>query len=307
MTHRAPTTMLYRAPDAVGESPLWDASRGCLWWVDIAGRFLRRFTLATGEVASIAMPAPPGAIALGEDHSVLVAMGSGWWRLAPGDSQVSRIAEAPAKAGGWRMNDGVVDPAGRFWAGSVEEPRGSGAGGRLFRLDGSGARQMLDGLLIQNGTAIAPDGRTFYLSDSHPDRSVIWAFDFDVARGELSNRRVFHAVEGGRPDGAAIDRDGCYWFAAIDAGAIVRLDPDGQRMLTLELPVSRPTNLAFGGPDLSTLFITSMRNGLDRAALEAEPLAGAVLAVDVDVKGWPQPAARIPLPERRAGELSMTS
>lgn len=307
MSRRTDIRLLFQAPDAVGESPLWDASRGCLWWVDIAGRFLRSFTMSTGEAASMPMPAPPGAVALDEGGSLIVAMGSGWWQVAPGDPKARPIAEAPIEAGGWRMNDGVVDPAGRFWTGSVEEPRGSGAGGSLFRLDGSGATEVLDGLLTQNGTAISPDGMTFYLSDSHPTRRVIWAFDFDASSGALSNRRVFHAVEHGRPDGAAIDSDGCYWFAAIDAGQIVRLDPGGQRMLSLDLPVSRPTNLAFGGPELSTLYVTTMRNGLDREALEAQPLAGAVLEVEVEARGCPQPAARIPLRDEPPQDLAMSN
>ena len=127
----------------------------------------------------------------------------------------------------------------------------------------------VEGLRTQNGCAISPDGKTFYLSDSHPAVCTIWAFDFDVEYGDVANRRVFHKPSRGRPDGACVDADGCYWFAAVDAGRIVRLDPDGSEIAAIDLPVSRPTKPIFGGDDLSTIFVTSMSAGLDSTQLRA--------------------------------------
>lgn len=286
--------VLYHAQDLVGEGPLWDAAGGCLWWVDIKGRAIRRLQPSTGAFTSFDSTEPPAALALYDDGSLIVAVGTGWSRFDPATGAQSPIAQAPVAPGGRRMNDGVVDSAGRFWTGSIDEPTGSGAGGQLFMLDGDRAIRVLDGLLTQNGMAVSPDGRTLYLSDTHVSRRLIWAFDFEVESGALSNRRIFHQCEHGRPDGAAIDSEGCYWFAAIDAGEIVQLDPEGARMASIPLPVTRPTKPAFGGPDLATLYVTTMRNGLDEKELARQPLAGAVLALDPGVRGLPQPFARAP-------------
>jgi len=269
--------------DMVGESPLWDASRNAVWWVDIAGRAIRRRSFSTGSVTSIETPFMPGAIALGAGGNLIVAGGTGWYRLTDDDA-LELLAELPGSPAGMRMNDGTVDPAGRFWTGTVplqatETPRG-----RFYRLDEKGPVEMLDGLGTQNGAAVSPDGATFYLADSHPDVRAIWAFDFDVDGGRLANRRIFHRPAHGRPDGAAVDNEGCYWFAAIDAGMIIRLDPQGNEIGAIKLPVSRPTNLAFCGETLSTLVITSMSMGTD-----GEKLAGSLFAVEPGVNGWPQP------------------
>lgn len=292
MSARADVAVLHRGPDQVGESPLWDPSEGALWWVDIRGRAIRRLDMASGRVVHVETPFMPGALALGGDGPI-VAGGTGWYRLEAGGT-LSPVAEAEPE-GAVRMNDGVVDSAGRFWAGTVPLRASATARGSLYRLDADGPRKVLDGLRTQNGCAVSPDGRTFYLAESHPEVRSIWAFDFDVATGELSNRRLFHRPERGRPDGAAVDAEGCYWFAAIDAGRIVRLDPAGREMQAIALPASRPTNLAFCGEDLAMLAITTMSAGPGESDSETQPLAGALLGVEAGVAGWPQPlASRLP-------------
>lgn len=289
--------VLHAGADIVGESPLWDAGRKVVWWVDIAGRAIRSLGLAAGTVTSIQPPFTPGALALDAQGSLIVAGGTGWHRLAR-DGSFERLAQLPGATSGMRMNDGAVDPAGRFWAGTVPLEPSEIARGRLYRLDGAGVADVIGGLRTQNGTAFSPDGKTFYLADSHMAVSTIWAFDLDIETGTLSNRRVFHRPARGRPDGAAMDAEGCYWFAAINAGLIVRLDPEGREITTVPLRVSRPTNLAFCADDLSTLVITSM-------ATEGEELAGSLFAFEPGVKGWPQPrATSMPaVPAREAGKL----
>jgi L-arabinonolactonase len=281
-------TVMHHAADLVGESPLWASDEQTVWWVDILGRTIRRLNIRSGQATSIESPFMPGALALDGRANVIVAGGTGWHRLKE-TGRFELLAAAPNALADVRMNDGCVDPSGRFWTGTVpltpaDEPRGS-----LYRLDADSVHKMLDGLRTQNGAAFSPDGGTFYLADSHPDVRVIWAFDVEPESGALSNRRVFHQPRHGRPDGAAIDAEGCYWFAAIDSGRIVRLDPQGREMRSIALPVSRPTNIAFFGDDLSALCITSMSSGLDETRRAAEPLAGALLAVEVGAKGWPQP------------------
>ncbi|WP_048648496.1 SMP-30/gluconolactonase/LRE family protein [Nitratireductor soli] len=299
MSGAAEIVVLHAGADIVGESPLWDADRNAVWWVDIPGHAIHCRDFITGGVTSVETPFMPGALALDGESNVIVAGGSGWHRLIDGGA-FETLADTGDASSEMRMNDGAVDPAGRFWAGSVPLKPTETPCGRLYRLDANGVFELIDGLHTQNGTAVSPDGKTFYLADSHPRVSTIWAFDFDVASGTLANRRVFHRPALGRPDGAAIDAQGCYWFAAIDAGLIVRLNPQGREMGAIGLPVSRPTNLGFCGEDLSTLVITSMAMGA-----EGEKLAGSLLAIKPGVKGWPQPRVTL-LPvisTREAGKL----
>lgn len=295
MTAFADIEVLLPAADSVGESPLWDSGENAVWWVDIKSRALRRREFGSGNLADIATPFMPSALALDKNGRIIVAGDSGWYRLVE-DSSFEIVAKAPDTFPQARMNDGSVDSAGRFWVGTIPLDRSDAPLGRLYRLDETGVTEVVDGLRTQNGTAFSPDSRTFYLADSHPEVKTIWAFDFDIAAGALSNRRVFHRTSRGRPDGAAVDAEGCYWFAAIDAGLIVRLDPEGREMRTIQLPISRPTNLAFSGEDLATLIITSMSSGV-----EEEKLAGSLLATDVGVRGWPQPRMT-PLPAIHARE-----
>lgn len=281
-------SVLHNCADLVGESPLWDPDRGALWWVDIQGRALRRLDTSSGRVDLHELPFPPGALALEENGDIVIAGGNGWHSFCPEAGELTKLACIGDSTPATRMNDGVVDPLGRFWVGTVPLEPSSRPEGRLLRLESGAPVAVLDGLRTQNGTAISPDGRTFYLADSHHEIRVIWAFDLEMESGRLSNRRVFHQPAAGRPDGAAIDADGCYWFAAIDAARVVRLDPQGREMMCVPLPVSRPTNLAFWGPERSMLCVTGMRPG----AASKEPLAGALLAFDAGVRGLPQPRCK---------------
>lgn len=292
MTRTPDIEVLHHARDRVGEGPLWVAETGCLWWVDIDGKAVRRCDVRTGDTTSFEMAMPPAALALHEDGSLVLAAGTGFYRMDPAAGALKPIVELPDQGTPVRMNDGATDPAGRFWAGTMSLLPDRAPVGRLFRLDGDRATEVLDGLRTQNGAAVSPDGRTFYLADSHPQIAAIWAFDLEIESGALTNRRLFHKPARGRPDGAAIDADGCYWFAAVDGGVVVQVDPDGREIRSIPLPVTRPTKPAFGGPDLSTLYVTTMRNGLDEAQQAAQPLAGAVLALDPGVRGWPQPRVR---------------
>ncbi len=294
MTDAREIEVLHAAADLVGESPLWDGARNVLWWVDISGRAVRCRDFASGVVSSLKTPFIPGALALDEDAHVNVTGDMRLYRITECGS-FEAIAEAPEAPSSMRMNDGTVDRAGRFWVGTVPLTPTPVPVGSLYRFASDGVSEAVAGFRTQNGTAISPDGTTFYVADSHPDLRVIWAYDFDVEAGRLENRRVFHHVSRGRPDGAAVDADGCYWFAAIDAGLIIRLDPLGREMEAIPLPVSRPTNLAFCGADLSALVVTTMAAGT-----EGEPLAGSLLTLQSGARGWPQP--RLALGHTGAGK-----
>jgi sugar lactone lactonase YvrE len=162
--------------------------------------------------------------------------------------------------------------------------------GLVYALEDDGTlRPLVDGLIVSNGMAFSPDGRTMYLSDSHPQVQCIWSFDYDIDTGMPSNRRLFVDMKPlpGRPDGAAIDEDGCYWICANDAGLVHRFTPAGELDRSLELPVKKPAMCAFGGPQLDTLYVTSIRpEGID---LSDQPLAGGVFAVRPGVRGLVEP------------------
>ena len=257
---------------------------GALWWVDAGGGRVTRKHASTGEVSTYKLDVAPGALAL-SDGAVMVAASHGWYSLDPKTGQLSLLAGIKTPDPDMRFNDGVVNSLGRFWTGTMHIPVERRPIGGLYRYDGSSAVQVINDLRTQNGCAISPDGRTFYLSDSHPDIRCIWAFDFDVETGALDRRRVFCVPAEGRPDGACVDVDGCYWFAAVDAGLVVRVDPDGREMEAIRLPVSRPTKPAFGGDDMTTLFVTSMRAGLAPDELKRQPLAGSVFEIETGTRG----------------------
>jgi sugar lactone lactonase YvrE len=191
-----------------------------------------------------------------------------------------------------RLNDGRCDRQGRFWAGSMVLNMGANAAdGTLYRYS-AGQRGPLEaqlgGFIVPNGLGFSPDGRTMYLSDSHPLVQQIWAFDYDTDSGTPSNRRLFVDMNqfAGRPDGAAVDAEGCYWICANDAGLIHRFTPDGRLDRSLAVPVKKPSMCAFGGSRLDTLFVTSIRPGDDH---DEQSLAGGVFALNPGVKGLPEP------------------
>jgi sugar lactone lactonase YvrE len=185
----------------------------------------------------------------------------------------------------YRCNDACTDASGNWWVGSVDEAKTT-HDAALFRITPQGeALRVIGGMTTCNGAAFSPDGRTFYHADT--PTHAIRAFDHDPATGALSGARLFHqfAHGKGRPDGASVDAEGCLWSALFDGGRVVRLSPAGELLVTVELPVSRPTMIGFGGLDGRTAFVTSARSGLSEDQLEREPLAGGLFGFRVDVPG----------------------
>lgn len=287
--------LIVDARNAVGESPVWVPEESALYWVDIPAGGLQRWSADTGQVATWKTPQMLACIAPHADGGWVAGMESGFFRLHPrndGSLDSEPLAHVDHSRADMRLNDGRCDRQGRFWAGSmVLNMAANAADGRLYRYS-AGQRGPLDsrlsGFIVPNGLGFSPDGRTMYLSDSHPQIQQIWAFDYDTETGTPSNRRVFVDMNRheGRPDGAAVDADGCYWICANDAGLIHRFTPDGRLDRSLAVPVKKPTMCAFGGPRLDTLFVTSIRPGDDH---DPQSLAGGVFALDPGVKGLPEP------------------
>lgn len=281
--------------DQVGESPVWHVGQQALWWVDIEGRRLRRYRLADGSLAEWALPERTGCIALTQDGRVIAAMESRIACLHPGaegrldDRQTLAHIDHPAP--NMRFNDGRCDASGRLWVGTMvmDRPEGSNLGG-LYCLDERGLTgPHVTGLITPNGSGFSPDGRIFYLSDSHPTVQKVWAYDYDLQSAQLSGRRLFVDMTPlpGRPDGAAVDAEGTYWICGNDAGQIHGFSPSGERLRSLAVPVPKPAMCAFGGPELRTLFVTSIVPG--NPALDPAALSGALLSLDAGTQGRPEP------------------
>lgn len=283
--------LIVDARNAVGECPVWVPEENALYWVDIPHGGLQRWSAQSGEVQRWNANTMLACIARTETGSWVAGMESGFFQLTPQagghlDTQLLAGVEHPRPD--MRMNDGRCDRQGRFWAGSMVLDMGANAAaGILYRYTGDGAAHaQLDGFITLNGLAFSPDGRTMYVSDSHPLVQQIWAFDYDVDSGTPSNRRVFVDMHNhlGRPDGAAVDADGCYWICANDAGLIHRFTPEGRLDRSLSVPVKKPTMCAFGGSRLDTLFVTSIRD--DQGP---QSIAGGVFALNPGVTGLPEP------------------
>ncbi len=268
------------AGNTLGEGIQWHAGSG-LWWTDIQQALLMHLPVGSDNAVTVPMPERVGSFALidGDDRNMLCAFETGIGIAARSGGDVDWLYRPETLRPGLRFNDGRVDRQGRFWAGTmVEDAALAAAGtGALYCLDSNGAAHMRHGgVAISNGLAWSPDGRTMYFADS-PKRTIM-AFDFDVDSGAIGRPRLFATTpDGAYPDGATVDADGCLWSAQWGASRIVRYRPDGKVDKMIELPVSQPTCVAFGGDRLDELYVTSARDGLDAAALASQQLAGDVL------------------------------
>jgi sugar lactone lactonase YvrE len=271
----------------LGECPVWDERSQALYFVDIEAPALFRLDPSTGALRRWAMPAKIGSFALDDGGGAVLALASGFTHFDLASGALTPIANPLVGRAEHRLNDGAVDPAGRFWAGSMHfsTRRRSGQVFCLMR-DGT-ARPVYDDFFVPNGFAWSADGARFFVNDSP---RAMFVAEFDPATGRAGPPFVFAdpTAAAGFPDGMAIDAEGCLWNARWDGGGIARFAPDGRLDRFVATPVSRPTSCAFGGPDLSLLYVTSARIGLNAAALAREPLAGDVLVLSPGVRGLPQ-------------------
>lgn len=282
--------IFHRGNDRLGECPIWHAGEQALYWVDSRGPEIRRASLADGAcqsqrfdkvIGSIAFRTRGGLIAAMADgiHAVDFEHGSHFPLLDPEPGQPEN-----------RFNDGRCDRLGRFWAGTMNDTRRDPTGA-LYRIAPDLAATRIRGeVIVPNSIAWSPDDRTMYFADTY--RLEIMAFRFSLADGVAEAPRLFASTKGhpGRPDGSAVDADGCLWNAEYGGGRLVRYAPGGRIDRTVALPVSQPTCCCFGGPDFGTLFVTSATQRLTEAELAAQPLAGSVFAFRPGVTGLPESA-----------------
>ena len=299
-------TIAIAQASGLGESPFWHPDEQRLYWVDIPGLQIHRAHSFTGTMESWAMPSEPGCIApartQGANTGLVIALRDGIYRARHWGSELQLLAPALHDTATTRFNDGKADPLGRFWAGTIYEPR-SAPLAQLFSLDCRDGRPpalqcMAGNATTANGVAWSPDARTLYWTDT-PSHAVR-AWDWDAEGNVLSRERVFYQWPrkpagwqsgmpgyGGRPDGTAVDVQGHYYVCMFEGARLLRLSPAGEVVTEWAVPAQCPTMPCFGGADLKTLYLTTARQGRPADELLRWPASGCVLSMRVDVPGLP--------------------
>ena len=297
MTWQALTPQVY----ALGESPFWHPREQMLYWVDIPGQCVLRGNIFMGSVESWAMPSEPGSIAPAESGGLVIALRDGIYRASEWCGALVKLAAAQHDTATTRFNDGKADPAGRFWAGTMYEPR-TRTEAKLFMLNSAAPAAKLEIKVIHatiaNGLAWSPDATTLYWADT-PTHTVR-AWDWDLTTSAMTRERIFKQWPGkpvdwqfgmpgygGRPDGAAVDSQGNYYVAMFEGARICKLSPAGVELASIDLPAQCPTMPCFGGDDLKTLYVTTACYNRSDAELKAYPQSGCVFSMRVDVPGLP--------------------
>ena len=277
------------AKASLGEGPSWDAKNNILYWVDISSGLLHIFDPLENIDRLISVGSMIGAVAPTSKGGVVAALKSGFSLINTDNGEVTSLCNPESDREGNRFNDGKCDPMGRFWAGTCAVNCDITGAGSLYCLDNKmGVRKALGNLTIANGLAWSPDHKTMYYIDT--PTFEIWAFTFDNQNGEIGDRHVAVKVPEaiGLPDGMTVDSQGMLWVAHWGGGRICRWNPyTGALLDTIEFPVKNVSSYVFGGKYLNTLYVTSASWGLDKSALESQPLAGSLFSIEMLVDGEP--------------------
>lgn len=271
----------------LGECPRWDEKKQLLYWVDINSRQLHRFDPLTSEDSHVQFEEEIGCFVLNKTGGFVLAMRSGFYFMREWAGKLEAICDPEANIETNRFNDGRCDAAGRFIAGTVYPPKDRD-GANFWVLDTDlKARLLVEGMLTSNGAAFSPDNYTFYFANT--PKHAIYRADYDLQNGTIGEISVFHQFEHGkgRPDGASVDKEGCYWTALYEGARIARLNPAGEILEEIAIPAKCPTMVAFGDADLRTLYITTVGDRPEEE-LEIFPHSGSVFRVRVDVPGLPE-------------------
>ena len=283
---------VWAAGAELGEGTVWSARESSLYWVDILGHCLHRLRPGDGQRRSWHFDEEITAVAeRANGQGLLITLRRGFALFDPAHpGQPPRYLHQPDEPAGNRFNDGKCDAQGRFWGGSMDFDCRAPSG-TLYRFDPDGTCSAhAHGITVSNGPTWSADGATMYFSDTAI--GCTYAYDFDAVAGQLSNRREWLRLSGrqGVPDGMTTDAAGRVWICHWGGHCVSCHDPASARELCrIELPVANVTDCAFGGPDLSTLYISTAWSGLSDAQRAAQPLAGALFAVPLDVAGLPAP------------------
>jgi sugar lactone lactonase YvrE len=272
----------------LGEGPVWDDREQVLYWLDVFLPAINRFDPATGTNIAVRLEQPIYAMALRATGGAIGSFADGIGFLDLDQGAIEIIGD-PKAGRAVNFNDGKCDRRGRFWTGTMAKDWSTPIGGLYCADPSRRISQMDDDIVLSNGLGWSPDNRTMYFTDF--GRRVIYAYDFDIETGAIRARRPFIEIpaEAGFPDGMTVDAEGCLWVAHWDGWRVTRYGPSGEALQIFRMPVQRPTSCAFGGPDLSVLYVTSARMGLTDDALESTPLAGSIFAIQTDTAGLVEP------------------
>lgn len=275
----------------LGEGPLWDVEEQRFYWIDSFDGRVFRCTHDGREIRAWDVPGKIGSMALRKNGGAVVSLENGFHFLDFKTGDVELIHDPEPDKPANRLNDGKVDKRGRFVAGSMDTQE-SGPNGALYRLDPDlSVHKIDDNIIVSNGPCWSPDGKIFYFADSWSGE--IWAYDYDLETGNVSNRRTFTKVdtsEGGAADGATVDSEGCVWSAAVYVSKLIRYTPDGEIDRVIDMPVKKVTSVNFGGPNLDILFVTSMAKPPLPRFPDDGVQRGSLFAIhDLGITGVPEP------------------
>ena len=294
MTLTITATRVGDTPDMLGESPVWDDRIGRLYWVDGVRRLIRYLDYAQGTFGEVQMPSMVGCVGLTDDVGrVITGLRDGIYLADVATGAVETLYRPDPMDDRVRFNDGKVDRRGRFVCGTMgvqAEPVAE-----LVRVSAGGVTERLaSGIRISNSICFSPDGETFYFSDSL-DRQIR-AYHYSAGDEPLTEPRALVDTRDYRsgPDGATVDSEGCVWVALVQVGKIGRFAPDGRLDRMVEAPVDMPSCVTFGGPDLTTLYMTSIKDSGSGRAISRHPNGGHLFALEgLGVTGLPEPRFKI--------------
>ena len=270
-----------------GEGLLWDESRGLVWWVDIAKEALHSYDPVTKRATRVAMPYLISALALDQNGDLLIATAQGLGRVDPVCGTITVLHDPEPDVAGNRLNDMLAGPDGALWVGTMSEGA-KGPTGALYRYRDGQPEMMMTGCTISNGLAFSPDGARMYFIDSVPGVLHV---------REDSAWRVLRRFDDstGKPDGLTVDANGTLWIAICDRGQVIGMTPEGEITRRIDLPCEIVTNCTFGGADLKTLFVTTGTFSMSEEEKAANPKAGGLFAIEMEVAGmrpyrvhWPE-------------------
>jgi sugar lactone lactonase YvrE len=272
----------------LAEGPVWDASRGLLWWVDILAGHVHSINPSTGARTRFDAGDAVGAVGLTRSGGLVLALADGFALAGVDGQELTRVPGFSIDRTALRFNDGKPDPWGNFIAGTMASDESGSPPGSLYRLSPDGeVTELFADVGLSNGLDWTDDRRLFYYADSNSGRVDL--FDTDPDTGALGPRRPFVTVPeaDGIPDGLTLDADGCLWLAVWGSGELRRFTPDGRLDTIVRIPARQITSAAFGGPDLATLYITCAWEGLTPADRAAQPHAGDIFACTPGTTGRP--------------------
>ncbi len=295
-------SLVSETPDLLGESPVWDHDNKRLYWVDGVSRVIRCHVPGSGAFEAWTTPSMVGSIALGKGGTLVVGLVDGIYLLdlATGGFEPLMIPEPVDRK--VRFNDGKNDRYGRFLCGTMginADPLG-----KLWRVDRDGRSSIFaTGIRIFNSLCFSPDGRTMYFSDSL-DRTIR-AFSYGPGDTEIGDPRILVDTDvfDSGPDGATVDAEGCLWVCLVQVGKIARFTPRGKLDRLIDAPTDMPSCVAFGGDDLSTLYVTSIKDSGSGRAISRHPQGGCLYAIaGLGVRGLPEARFGIPLLKEDGGD-----